>query len=147
MDNAIWMVMALIAGSLLPLLGAFNAKLGAAIASPLHASVISFTVGTLAMITYVFVTRQSVSWSGIGSAPWYAWFGGLCGAFSLTAIILTYPKLGPGLGFGLLIAGQLVISAVLEHFNVLVAEPHPISILRVCGIALVIAGVAMIRIF
>jgi transporter family-2 protein len=147
MDNIFWMAMAVVAGSLLPLLGAFNAKLGAAIASPLHASVVSFTVGTLAMVTYVFATRQSVAWAGAGSAPWYAWLGGLCGAFSLTAIILTYPKLGPGLGFGLLIAGQLVISAILEHFNILVAEPHPISLLRVCGIALVLAGVAMIRIF
>ena len=147
MDNILWMAMALVAGSLLPLLGAFNAKLGAAIASPLHASLISFTVGTFAMAAYVFATRQSVTWAGIGSAPWYAWLGGFCGAFSLTAIILTYPKLGPGLGFGLLIAGQLVIAAILEHFNVLVTEPHPISFLRVCGIALVIAGVAMIRFF
>jgi bacterial/archaeal transporter family-2 protein len=60
---------------------------------------------------------------------------------------LTYPKLGPGLGFGLLVAGQLVVSAILEHFDILVTEPHPISFLRVCGIALVIGGVAMIRIF
>ena len=108
---------------------------------------ISFVVGTLAISTYVFATRQSVSWAGATSAPWYAWLGGLCGAFSLTAIILTYPKLGPGLGFGLLIAGQLVIAVILEHLNVLVAEPHPISMLRVAGVALVLAGVTMIRIF
>jgi uncharacterized membrane protein YdcZ (DUF606 family) len=36
---------------------------------------------------------------------------------------------------------------VLEHFNVLVTEPHPISLLRAAGVALVIAGVAMIRIY
>jgi transporter family-2 protein len=40
-----------------------------------------------------------------------------------------------------------VTSAILEHFNILVAEPHPINLLRVCGIALVLVGVAMIRIF
>ena len=68
MDNIFWMAMALLAGSLLPLLGAFNAKLGAAIASPLHASLISFSVGTFAMAAYVFATRQSVTWAGIGSA-------------------------------------------------------------------------------
>jgi transporter family-2 protein len=84
MDSIFWMAMAVVAGSLLPLLGAFNAKLGAAIASPLHASVISFTVGTLAMVTYVFATRQSAAWAGAATAPWYAWLGGLCGAFSLT---------------------------------------------------------------
>jgi len=40
-----------------------------------------------------------------------------------------------------------VKAVILEHFNVLVTEPHPISFLRVCGIALVIAGVAVIRTF
>jgi bacterial/archaeal transporter family-2 protein len=47
----------------------------------------------------------------------------------------------------LLIAGQLLVAVVLEHFNVLVAEPHPISLFRLAGVALVLAGVAMIRIF
>jgi hypothetical protein len=40
-----------------------------------------------------------------------------------------------------------LVAVFLEHFNILVAEPHPISLLRVAGIALVIAGVSMIRIF
>jgi transporter family-2 protein len=141
------MALALAAGAVMPLLGAFNASLGASIASPLYASTISFTVGTLVMLAFVLATRQTASWAGLGAAPWYAWLGGFCGAFSLTTIIVTYPKLGPGLGFGLLISGQLIIAAVLEHFNILVAEPHPMSVLRLCGIALVIAGVAMIRSF
>jgi transporter family-2 protein len=145
--NTFWMALAISAGALIPLQGAFNAKLGAAVGSLLHASLISFVVGTLALASYVLVTRQPVSWAGLGSAPWYSWLGGFCGAFSLTAIILMFPKLGPGLGFGLVIAGQVIISALLEHFNILVAEPHPMSLLRACGIALVIGGVAMIRIF
>ena len=70
-----------------------------------------------------------------------------CGAFSLTAIILTFPILGPGLGFGLVVAGQLIVSVLLEHFGILVAQPHPISVLRVVGLALVFTGVALIRMF
>jgi len=95
-----WIALAFVAGVLIPLNGAFNARMGAAIASPIHASAISFAVGTLAIAVYALATRQTVSWAGAASAPWYAWLGGLCGAVSLTAIILTYPKLGPGLGFG-----------------------------------------------
>lgn len=147
MDRIFWIAFAFIAGSLLPLQGAFNARLGAAGKSPLHASMVSFVVGTLAIAAYVFATRQTVSWADFASAPWYAWLGGFCGAFSLTAIILTYPKLGPGLGFGLLIAGQLIVSVLLEHFNILVAQPHPISILRVAGVVLVLGGVVLIRAF
>jgi transporter family-2 protein len=41
----------------------------------------------------------------------------------LTAIILVFPRLGPGLGFGLIIAGQLIASVALEHFNILARSP------------------------
>jgi len=81
------------------------------------------------------------------SCPWYAWLGGLFGAYCLTAIILAFPNLGPGLTFGLLVAGQMIISVVLEHFGILVAEPHPISLLRVLGILLIVGGVTMVRVF
>jgi transporter family-2 protein len=147
MDKIFWIALAFVAGCLIPLQGAFNARLGGAAGSLLHASLISFAVGTVAIAAYVLATRQPVSWSGFLEAPWYAWLGGLCGAFSLTVIILTYPRLGPGLAFGLVVAGQLLASVLLEHFNVLVAEPHPISILRVVGLALVLGGVVLIRTF
>lgn len=137
-------MLALLAGSLIPLNGALNARLGAAIVSPIYASMISFLIGTMAIGAYALTTRQTVSWGGMANTPWYGW---LCGAFSLTAIILTYPKLGPGIAFGLVVAGQLAASMVLEHFNILVAEPHPISFLRVAGLGLVLGGVYMIRAF
>ena len=38
MGMIFWMVLALVAGAAIPLNGAFNARLGAAIASPIHAS-------------------------------------------------------------------------------------------------------------
>ena len=73
--------------------------------------------------------------------------GGLFGAFCLTAILFTMPKLGPGLTFGLMVAGQMIISVGLEHFNILVAQPHPISLLRVLGILLIVGGAIIIRVF
>jgi transporter family-2 protein len=124
MDKMVWITMAFMAGALLPIQGAFNARLGAAASSQLHASLISFAVGTVALAAYVLVTRQAVSWTGMAHAPWYGWLGGLCGAFILTTIIVTFPRLGPGLAFGLLVAGQLIASVALEHWNLLVVQPH-----------------------
>jgi transporter family-2 protein len=147
MDKTFWIALAVVAGCLIPLQGAFNARLGAAAGSLLHASLLSFAIGTVAIAAYVLATSQPVSWPGFLKAPWYAWLGGLCGAFSLTVIILTYPRLGPGLAFGLIVAGQLLASVLLEHFNILVAEPHPFSFLRLVGLALVLGGVFMIRTF
>ena len=147
MGRIIWIVVAFLAGAFLPLQGGFNALLGKEAKNPMYASMFSFIIGTILIALYVFTTRQTVSWEGVRTAPWYAWLGGLFGAYCLTAIILAFPKLGPGLTFGLLIAGQMIVSVALEHCNILVAEPHPISVLRVLGILLVVGGVLMVRMF
>lgn len=105
----------------------------------------SFVVGAVGLVAYILGTRQTVSWSGVKEAPGYVWLGGLLGAFYVTTIILAFPKLGPGLTFGLVVAGQMIMSVLLEHNNILVAQQNPISWMKIVGIALVIAGVAIIR--
>jgi transporter family-2 protein len=137
MGKLIWIVVAFFAG----------AFIGKQVKSPMHASLFSFTIGTVLLLSYVLVTRQTISWEGVKSAPWYAWLGGLIGAYCLTAILLTMPKLGPGLTMGLLVAGQMIISVLLEHYGILVGQQHPISFLRVLGVVLIVGGVVLIRVF
>lgn len=145
--NLIWIVIAFLAGVFIPMQGGLNGLLGRQIKSPIHASLISFLIGTACIAVYILLTRQTVSWDGVKNVPWYVWFAGMFGAFSITVIILTMPKLGPGLTMGLVVAGQMIISVALEHYNILVAEQHPISFLRVVGILLIVGGVTLIRVF
>ena len=145
MNKILWIIMAFAAGAFLPIQAGLNAKLGKAAGSPIHASMISFIIGSLALVLYILLTKQTVSWVGIKSAPVYVWIGGLIGAFYVTVIILSFPRLGPGLTFGLVVAGQLIISALLEHFNILVSQPNPINVFKVVGVLLIIAGVIIIK--
>jgi transporter family-2 protein len=147
MGKIIWIIIALLAGVFIPMQGGLNGLLGKEIKSPIHASLISFIIGTAAIALYIVLTRQTVSLEGVKNVPWYVWFAGLLGAFSISVIILTMPKLGPGLTMGLVVAGQMLISVGLEHFNILVTQPHPISFLRVAGILLIVGGVILIRVF
>jgi transporter family-2 protein len=147
MGKIIWIVIALLAGVFIPMQGGLNGLLGKEIKSPIHASLISFIIGTFSIALYIVLTRQTVSLEGVKNVPWYVWFAGVLGAFSISVIILTMPKLGPGLTMGLVVAGQMLISVGLEHFNVLVTQPHPISLLRVAGILLIVGGVILIRVF
>jgi NAD(P)-dependent dehydrogenase (short-subunit alcohol dehydrogenase family) len=57
----------------------------------MYASMFSFIIGTILIALYVFTTGQTVAWEGVRAAPWYAWLGGLFGAYCLTAIILAFP--------------------------------------------------------
>lgn len=145
MDKIIWIVLAFLSGTFLPIQAGLNSRLGKASESPVYASMFSFVVGTIGLLVYILLTRQSISWAGVKDAPSYVWLGGLLGAFYVTVIILAFPKLGPGLTFGLVVAGQMIVSVLLEHNNILVAQQNPINAMKLLGIGLVIAGVLIIR--
>ena len=141
----VWILLTFIAGSFLPLQGGLNTKLGKSIGSAVHASLISFVIGALTLFIYIIVSRQSFSMASLKSAPPYVFIGGVLGAFYVTAIIFVFPKIGAALTFALIVAGQMVMAVVLDHFNILVAEQHRINFPKILGITLLIAGVIIIR--
>ena len=147
MDKILWAVMAFVAGTFLPLQAGMNSKLAKTGGSPFHASMISFAVGVLALVAYIVMTSQAVSWKGLKEAPPYAYAGGVLGAFYVTVIVLAFPRIGPGLTFGLVVAGQLLLSMLMEHFQIMGAQAQPISLGRIAGMLLIVAGVAIMKKF
>jgi bacterial/archaeal transporter family-2 protein len=142
-----WILIALISGGFLPIQAGLNSRLGKITENPVHASLISFIVGTVTLALYSIITRQQVNWTGLKAAPAYLWLGGLLGAFYVTIIVLAFPRLGPALTFGLVVAGQMIMSLLLDHFNILVAQAQPINWWKLFGVALIISGVIVIRKF
>jgi len=135
-------------GALLPLQGGLNAKLAKSMASPVYASMICFIVGAIAMALYLQFTKETFSWQLFkGSALISVLGGGIIGAIFITASMLALPRLGIGLTFGLVVAGQVIISVLLDHFHILVAERHSINLWRGLGILLIIAGVVIVEKF
>ncbi len=147
MEKILWVLIAFAAGAFLPIQAGINAMLSKAGGNYLHAAMISFIVGSLALAIYILLTKQTASWAGIKSAPAHAWVGGLLGAFYVTVIILCFQRLGPGLTFGTVVAGQMVISLILEHFSVFGGNPQPFNLLKLAGIALIVLGVILIKRF
>jgi transporter family-2 protein len=147
MNKILWPLLAVIAGAFLPIQGGLNNKFGKALESPVHASMISFCVGAIVLILYIALTRQTVLIDGFKTAPSYFWLAGVLGAFYVTVVIYAFPRIGPALTFSLVVAGQMIIAVILEHYNVLVAHSHPVSFLRIIGIMLILAGVIVIRKF
>lgn len=147
MNKVIWIMIALLSGAFLPIQAALNTKLGKSLENPIYASMISFIVGAISVATYILITKQQVVLSGLRTAPYYVFIAGVLGAFYVTAIVLAFPKIGPALTFGLVVAGQMLISILLDHFNILVAQQHPINMWRLLGITLIVIGVIIIRKF
>jgi bacterial/archaeal transporter family-2 protein len=143
--KVLWIILAFVAGTFLPVQAGLNARLGKSIESPVYASMISFITGAFAVFIYILATRQDVSWAGVKTAPAYTWLAGALGAFYVTAVILAFPRIGPALTFGLVVLGQMVSAILLDHFNILVAHQQTISIWRILGVLLIVGGVIIIR--
>lgn len=147
MKNAFWIILAFASGAFLPIQAGLNTRLGKAAGNAVYASLISFIVGAVALVAYIALTRQQGTLAGIRSAPLIDWTGGIMGAFYVTVIILAFPKIGPALTFGLVVAGQMIMSVILDHTNTLVAVQHPFNLYRLLGIVLIIGGVILLRKF
>jgi transporter family-2 protein len=142
-----FLLLAFAAGSALPFQAGINARLATLVGGPIRASVVSFAVGTLVLVLLaLIVTRGVVSTERLDSVPWWGWLGGVIGAGYVASVIVAAPRLGALNLFAALILGQLVCSVVLDHFGVLYRE-HQLNEGRIAGIALLAAGVALVRFF
>ena len=144
----LYLLFAFAGGVVLPFQAGINAELGGWLGSPVRAAFVSFLVGTLVLlVAAALVFKPLPSWSKLGDAPWWVWIGGALGAFYVAASIVSAPKLGAAQLVALVVAGQALASLVVDQFGWVGFEPKHISAGRVAGMALVGAGVALVRIF
>jgi transporter family-2 protein len=120
----VWILLpvALAAGVVLPVQFGVNSQLRTFAGGPVAAAAISFVVATL-------VVQRSLPGS-IASAPWWAWTGGLLGAFFVLASIILTPRLGAATTIGLIRV-----------------PVHEASFPRIIGALLIVAGVVMVQRF
>jgi bacterial/archaeal transporter family-2 protein len=141
---------------LLPILCVFLAGIGVALQAPTNAalsrttgSVIlaaltSFAVGTLVLLgVWLLVDRTSLG--TLRNAPAWTLAGGLYGAFFVACFAFAAPRLGLATALTIAIASQLATAIVLDHFGLLQLRAAPISAGKLLGIALVLAGVVLVR--
>ncbi|MCH2044896.1 MAG: DMT family transporter [Saprospiraceae bacterium] len=142
------LLLAVIAGAVLPIQAALNVKMGKAVGDPIYAALISFVIGSVGLLIYTLA--MGVDFSGISQASsvnWSVWTAGLLGAFYVGAVIILVPKLGAALAFGVIVAGQLGLSLIMDHFGLLGIPIHSVNWQRISGILLIIGGVLLIRNF
>jgi transporter family-2 protein len=144
----LYLLLALLAGTMMPTQAAVNSKMAAVVDSPVLAAFISFFVGTIALLVYLVFTGVPLgNLTSARSAPPVAWAGGVMGAFFVAASVTLVPRLGVALTFSLIIAGQMLITLLLDHFGILGLPVKEISLMRVLGVLLITGGVVLIRRF
>ena len=142
------LILAFAAGMLAPVQAGMNARIGKALNDPFYAALISFAVGTAGLLAYALAGRMDfASIRTVSGVHWTLWLAGLIGAFYVTATIVLTPKLGTALTFGLVVAGQLVMAVVMDHFGLFGMPVQTVNWPRLTGIVLIVAGTMLIRWF
>ena len=145
MTGLLLLAFAVVAGAFLPLQAGINARLAHFVGGPVRASAISFLIGTV--VLFVVVVLFTRGGARPGDAPWWAWIGGALGAFYVTSTVVVPPRVGTAAFFGILVAAQLVTSVVADRFGWFGFHQRDITPLRGIGIALLIGGALLVRLF
>ena len=137
-------ILAGLAGSVqVAVMGRFGSRIGV-----LEALSFSTAVQLAFSLLLLLVVRTGVG--GLPSAlktPAWMWIGGLMGLTVVTAITFAQPRIGATATIGILIAGQILMGAVIDRYGLFGVDQIALSPARLVGIALlgIGAGLSLVR--
>lgn len=141
---ALW---SLAAGAGIPVMAVLNARLGRTLGEPLHAAMLLFCVA------FVFVAVVGLGFTGklpsvalLADMPKINLAGGLFVGFYVISATFLAPRFGVGNFILFAMVAQIIVSATIDHFGMFGAAVREVGWLRLTGIAVMIAGLAIAQI-
>jgi transporter family-2 protein len=146
--NPLWLAAAagaFLAGALIALQAPTNAMLSRAVASPVNAALVSFAVGLAALAAAALAFAARPDAAAVRALPWYAWTGGVYGAIFVALAAFAAPRLGVTFFLMLAIGGQLAMALWLDRAGAFGLPVQEISVQRIAGVLLVLAGAWLVQ--
>jgi transporter family-2 protein len=155
--TTVFAAMAAATGSFIALQASANGKLRQNLATgadesapeylgPAWASYFSI-IGTIVCATIAMLVLRPPfpTKEAFAGTQWWNWIGGPLGALIVLAGATLTPKLGAAAFIALVVGGQILCSMVLDHFGLMGLPQQPLSVGKVFGAVLVVAGVVCVK--
>lgn len=140
-----FVLIALFGGAMSAVQVGVNNVLRSGVGSPVLAAFFSFVVGMICLGGYCLVTRIPLpSGPMIAALPAWAWLGGAMGGIFVACCIIVAPKLGVGSTMAWVIAAQLAMSLILDHYGVLGFAVRQVTAPRLAGVGMLIVGAYLV---
>ena len=145
----VWSVVGILAGALIALQGPINAQLARGLGMPVAAAAASFVAGSVALILITLVLSQAQGIAIAWRAPplWMFLAGGCLGAIFVTCALILTPKLGAAATMAFIVAGQLIAGLLLDRLGYFDLAVRELTLGRVGGAVLLLAGALLIRLY
>ncbi len=137
-------VILFIAGAGIPLMAALNAGLGVRLGNPISAVFVLFLLA-LAITAVLTLTNPLPSKAKIVAMPVHYYLGGMFVAFYVLSITWIAPKIGLGNAIFIVLFGQLVAAAIIDHVGLLNVPKATITTARIVGIGLMVIGIHLAK--
>ncbi len=109
----------------------------------IESACISFAVGTL-VLAAVVIGSGSGTMRSITEARWWELTGGFMGAFFVAAITFVVPRIGTTAAMASIIAAQLIMGMILDHFGFFGFRGAALDLKRLAGAGCLMLGVFLI---
>jgi len=140
----IFLVLAALGGAAITVQAGLNSQVARMLGHPLWATLVSLTVSIISIVPLLIAFRAGPPHlEGLSHAPWWVWIGGALGAFFITVALMTAPELGAVVFISAVVMGQTIASILLDQFAIAGFPSRPVTLLRVAGALLVVAGVLL----
>jgi bacterial/archaeal transporter family-2 protein len=133
------------AGVLIPVMAASNGALTRLTGNPAPVMLSIFAVGLLATAAVTAISGLRGA-AALVSAPPYLFCGGLIVAFYVLSVSVLTPRIGVVSTITCAVAGQIAMSAVIDHFGLFGATQRPVDLTRAAGLGLLLAGLFLTQV-
>lgn len=125
---------------------AWNARLRLSTGSPILTTIVSLSVSLLSLLLlWASGTTERGSLPAFHAVPTWAWLGGIFAAYYLVSSLVAIPKLGVASVFSLVIAGQVIMSLVLDSTGAFGVDQISPSRYRLVGTLMMLVGAVLIQ--
>jgi len=145
----VWSLVGILAGALIALQGPINAQLARGLGMPVAAAAASFVAGSVVLILITLVLSQAQGMTIAWRVPplWMFLAGGCLGAIFVTCALVLTPKLGAAATMAFIVAGQLLAGLLLDRLGYFDLAVRELTLGRVGGAILLLAGALLIRFY
>jgi bacterial/archaeal transporter family-2 protein len=138
-----FLIIAFLMGAILSTYLPMNSSASRYLGSSIAASFSFFIVATATSLLILLFSGQYQCLTKLKTVPVYLHIAGIISAFFIVGTTFLVPKIGARTFFILLVSGQILMAIAISHFGLLESPQDPVTIKKMAGALLVIAGAVL----
>jgi len=143
MQTGVYVTLALLIGVISAVYLPMNSSVSRHLGSPLTANITFYGVALVTSVVLFALYGDFATIRRIPEVPPLLFLTGFVSAFIVLAITFLIPQLGARQLVILSIAGQILMAMAISHFGVLESPQDPLTLKKLIGAGLLVAGVAV----